>query len=100
MENLKKMLNLKNWNPEHSSVYFEIVSRFGQTDYDDVTKRKAHQEALKKEYEAKAYQRNRQYPSIGDQLDMQYHDSVNGTSTWKDAIAKVKSDNPKGRLNE
>jgi len=35
------------------------------------------------------------YPSIGDQLDMQYHDAVNGTTTWKDAIAKVKSDNPK-----
>ena len=35
------------------------------------------------------------YPSTGDQLDMQYWDSVNGTTTWKDAIAKVKSDNPK-----
>ena len=41
------------------------------------------------------YQRDRQYPSIGDQLDMQYWDQVNGTSTWKDAIAKVKADNPK-----
>jgi len=43
------------------------------------------------------YSANRvsQYPSIEDQLDMQYWDSVNGTSTWKDAIAKVKSDNPK-----
>ncbi len=35
------------------------------------------------------------YPSIQEQLDMQYWDSVNGTTTWKDAIAKVKSDNPK-----
>ena len=31
------------------------------------------------------------YPSIGDQLDMQYHDSVNGTTTWADAIAAVKA---------
>ena len=31
------------------------------------------------------------YPSIGDQLDMQYHDSVNGTTTWTDAIAAVKA---------
>ena len=31
------------------------------------------------------------YPSIGDQLDMQYHDSVNGTTTWADAIAAVKT---------
>jgi len=36
------------------------------------------------------------YPSTGDQFDMQYHDGVNGTTTWADAIAQVKSDNPKG----
>lgn len=36
-----------------------------------------------------------EYPSIPDQLDMQYHDAVNGTTTWQDAIAQVKSDNPK-----
>lgn len=35
------------------------------------------------------------YPSIAEQMDMLYWDSVNGTKTWKDAIAKVKSDNPK-----
>jgi len=35
------------------------------------------------------------YPSIQDQLDMQYWDSVNGTTTWKDAIAAVKTENPK-----
>jgi hypothetical protein len=36
------------------------------------------------------------YPSTGDQLDMQYWDGVNDTTTWADAIAKVKADNPKG----
>jgi hypothetical protein len=50
---------------------------------------------LQAEYDANQYQRDRQYPSIGDQLDMQYHDQIDGTTTWKDAIAKVKSDNPK-----
>jgi len=50
---------------------------------------------LQAEYDANQYQRDRQYPSIGDQLDMQYWDEVNGTTTWKDAIAKVKADNPK-----
>jgi hypothetical protein len=35
------------------------------------------------------------YPSIQEQLDMQYWDSVNGTTTWKDIVAKVKEDNPK-----
>ena len=35
------------------------------------------------------------YPRIQDQLDMQYKDLLNGTTTWKDAVAKVKTDNPK-----
>ena len=41
------------------------------------------------------YKDKRVYPSIADQLDMQYWDKKNGTTTWVDAIAKVKSDNPK-----
>ena len=39
--------------------------------------------------------RQKAYPSIQDQLDMMYKDEVNGTTTWKDAIAKVKADYPK-----
>ena len=39
--------------------------------------------------------RQEAYGSISDQLDMQYWDSVNGTTTWKDHIAQVKADNPK-----
>jgi hypothetical protein len=50
---------------------------------------------LQADYDAKQYQRDRVYPSIQEQLDMQYWDKVNGTTTWKDAVAKVKSDNPK-----
>ena len=52
---------------------------------------------LDTEYANKKYQRDRAtaYPSIQDQLDMQYWDKKNGTTTWVDAIAKVKSDNPK-----
>ena len=49
------------------------------------------------EYDANEYQRDRatSYPSIQEQLDMQYWDKVNGTTNWEDAIAKVKADNPK-----
>ena len=39
--------------------------------------------------------RQEAYGSIADQLDMMYWDNVNGTTTWKDHIAQVKSDNPK-----
>ena len=49
------------------------------------------------DYDANQYQRDRAtaYPSIQEQLDMQYWDNVNGTTNWEDAIAKVKADNPK-----
>ncbi len=52
---------------------------------------------LETEYKNKKYQRDRvaEYPTLQDQLDMQYWDKKNGTTTWVDAIAKVKSDNPK-----
>ena len=54
---------------------------------------------LQVEFSAQEYARNRESAfdsiGIGDQLDMQYWDQVNGTTTWKDAVAKVKSDNPK-----
>ena len=52
---------------------------------------------LESEWAAQEYARNRAsaFPSIGDQMDMQYHDLLNSTTTWKDAIAKVKADNPK-----
>jgi len=39
--------------------------------------------------------RQEAYASYGDQLDMQYKDLLNDTTTWKDHIAQVKSDNPK-----
>ena len=35
------------------------------------------------------------YASIQEQLDMQYWDAVNGTTTWKDHIAAVKAKYPK-----
>ena len=53
---------------------------------------------LQAEYDGLEYSRTRanEYLPIGDQLDMQYKDLINGTTTWKDHVAKVKSDNPKG----
>jgi hypothetical protein len=34
------------------------------------------------------------YGDLGSQLDMQYHDSIDGTTTWKDHVASVKTANP------
>ena len=41
------------------------------------------------------YDETTKYATIGDQLDQQYKDAVNGTTTWKDAIAAVKAAHPK-----
>ena len=48
-------------------------------------------------WEAKAYQRHREieYPSLDQQLDMQYWDAINGTTNWADAINAVKTAYPK-----
>ena len=52
---------------------------------------------LDAEYASQQYARNRAaaYPPISDQLDMQYWDAKNGTTTWADAIAAVKAAHPK-----
>jgi len=58
----------------------------------------AKQAELQTAYDAKQYSRDRAnaYPTWQDQMDMQYKDLLNGTTTWKDTVAKVKLDNPKG----
>ena len=52
---------------------------------------------LQADYDSKEYQRKRaaEYPSIANQMDMQYWDSVNGTTTWQTAINAVKAKYPK-----
>ena len=49
------------------------------------------------EFDAQDYARDRigAYPSWREQMDMQYHDAVDGTTTWKDAVKAVKDANPK-----
>ena len=57
---------------------------------------------LQAEYDAQEYARSRAtaYDSIGNQLDLLFHDMTAGKGTksgeWYKAIAKVKADNPKG----
>ena len=57
----------------------------------------AARSAINKELADTKYQRDRAtaYPSLADQLDMQYWDKKNGTTTWVDAVEKVKLDNLK-----
>ena len=39
--------------------------------------------------------RRKEYPSWQDQMDMQYWDKINNTSTWQDAVQAVKDKYPK-----
>ena len=57
----------------------------------------AKQQELIAEYNSKQYQRDRakDYPSIQEQLDMQYWDKINNTNKWEEAINAVKTKYPK-----
>ena len=57
----------------------------------------AKQQELITEYNSNKYQRDRakDYPSIQEQLDMQYWDKINGTNKWQQAINAVKQKYPK-----
>ena len=52
---------------------------------------------LQAEYDSQEYARLRAtaYAPIGDQLDMQYWDEVNETTTWKDHVSEIKARFPK-----
>ena len=57
----------------------------------------AKQQELIAEYNSNQYQRDRakEYPSIQEQLDLQYWDKINNTNNWEEAINAVKTIYPK-----
>jgi hypothetical protein len=56
---------------------------------------KAHRLRLEAEHKATQYQRDRKYPSVGEQLDMIYHAGLGG-DLFQDTIRAVKEAHPKG----
>ena len=72
----------------------KVRREFTEAEYDQAVIDKAN---IDFDQQENGYKTARQeaYLSIQDQLDMQYWDSVNETTTWADHIAKVKADNPK-----
>jgi hypothetical protein len=88
-------LNLKTFENNSSQVWREIVSRWGQADYADLTKRQEHLNTLKLEWDAKEYARNRksEYPDTGSQFNKIYDD---GVTKWKaEMVDPVKTKWPK-----
>ena len=57
----------------------------------------AKQQELITEYNNNQYQRDRakDYPSIQEQLDMQYWDKVNNTNNWQTKVNEIKVKYPK-----
>ena len=81
---------------------------YSELDWHDETQTKPTEEEivqkiaeLEYQEEVNEYQRQRaaEYPSMADQQDMQFHDAVNGTTTWKDAIQAVKVKYPKQTMD-
>ncbi len=86
----------KVWSDSHSSVWKEIVSRFGQSEYDNEARRTIHTATLKAEWDAKVYARTRKAKyDLLNQDEMRYDDLVNNTTTWRDGIAAIKVAHPK-----
>ena len=86
------------WSDSKNKVYANLIVHDGGTkpsETDCTNGLKALQDAWDGEVESYKSKRRAAYPDLETQLDQQYWDSVNGTTTWKDAIAKIKSDYPK-----
>ena len=85
-------LDQKIWQASHSSVWREILSRWGQADYDDLTKRKEHMDALKLEWDALECARNRksEYPSIEELTVALYDTDDKAAIDTKRAAVKTK----------
>jgi len=93
----------------HQNIYCagRYFSETGLTEIENVPDGHTEQEikdnfeTWKQEYinyqPTKAVQENRRYsyPAMQDQLDMMYHDKIDDTTTWQDAIQAVKDANPK-----
>lgn len=84
------------WSDSKNKVYANLVIH-GIQDKPTQEFLESELARMQAEYDAQAYARNRAqaYASIADQLDMQYWDNVNGTTTWRDHITEVKARYPK-----
>ena len=86
------------WSDSKNKIYANLIVHDGgskPTEKQCTDGLKALQDAWDLEYNSYKSKRRAEYPDLEQQLDMQYWDKKNGTTTWVDAISKVKSDNPK-----
>ena len=84
------------WSDSKNKVYANLIIH-GDQEKPTQEFLESELSRLQSEYDSQEYTRNRAtaYASTGDQLDMQYWDSVNDTTTWKYYVASVKNQFPK-----
>tara|TARA_Y100000401_G_C8321115_1_gene225314 strand:- start:204 stop:527 length:324 start_codon:yes stop_codon:yes gene_type:complete len=86
------------WSDSKNKVYANLVVHDGgskPTEKQCTDGLKALQDSWDLENDSYKSKRREAFPSLADQLDMQYWDKKNGTNKWVEAIDKIKSDNPK-----
>ena len=86
------------WSDSKNKIYANLIVHDGgskPTEKECTDGLAALQTAWDLENDSYKSRRRAAYPSYEEQLDMQYWDKKNGTTTWVDAITKVKTDNPK-----
>lgn len=89
-----KVYDVESYNDEEKTDFVGITSLVAagdQVDSPDIIMAEANNDRTSATSPNYVIKRKQAYPSIEEQLDMQYHDALNGTTTWKDAIAEVKS---------
>ncbi len=84
------------WSDTKNKIYANLVIHDDTKSKPSEADCNAGVAALQKTYDDAAYQRNRvaEYPSIGDQLDMIYHNG-DGGAEFQAAIKAVKDKYPK-----
>ena len=86
------------WSDSKNKVYANLVVHDGGSKPPEkqcTDGLKALQDSWDLENDSYKSKRREAFPSLADQLDMQYWDKKNGTNKWVEAIDKIKSDNPK-----
>ena len=86
------------WSDSKNKIYANLIVHDGgskPTEKECTDGLAALQAAWDLENNSYKSKRRVAYPSYEEQLDMQYWDKKNGTTTWVDTITKVKTDNPK-----
>jgi hypothetical protein len=95
------MLYYTNCNNDVISFDDGVSAEYIKSDFKKITEADAML-MLKEKYiqNELTYFQNRilAYKSIGEQLDMIYHDHVNGTSTWSESITEIKDRYPKDQI--